>query len=308
MSGGSIKGGGESLGDALTSIKGLTTATDKMIYTTASDTYAVADLSSFARTLLDDTTAAAMRATLDVDQAGAGGASTSWTYDFSAEPLISNKLAGGGQFGSGAGNENMWGVPVDGMMLEWHNTNSCTVRPTLTSTGVDFSGDQIADRGRELTAGIQPRGNHAFTVGTDAAFYCSLTFTIEDVSGTDDCAFGFRRAEDYNRSSEGGIDAYTDFAVLNVISGNINIETNLNSAGTTTTDTTDNWADGASHKLEVLVSATGVVTYQIDDLAPTTTAAFTFDDGDVVIPFFYFLHDADLAGAITLEELSYGLQ
>jgi hypothetical protein len=49
---------------ALASIAGLTTAADKMIYTTASNTYAVADLSSFARTLLDDTTATAMRTTL----------------------------------------------------------------------------------------------------------------------------------------------------------------------------------------------------------------------------------------------------
>jgi hypothetical protein len=48
----------------LLSIAGLTTAADKMIYTTASDTYATADLSSFARTLLDDANAAAARATL----------------------------------------------------------------------------------------------------------------------------------------------------------------------------------------------------------------------------------------------------
>ena len=54
----------------LNSIASLTTAADKMIYTTASDTYAVTDLSSFARTLLDDADAAAARSTLDVDQAG----------------------------------------------------------------------------------------------------------------------------------------------------------------------------------------------------------------------------------------------
>ena len=50
----------------LLSIAGLTTAADKMIYTTASDTYAVTDLTSFARTLLDDANAAAARTTLGV--------------------------------------------------------------------------------------------------------------------------------------------------------------------------------------------------------------------------------------------------
>ena len=48
----------------LTSIAGLTTAADKMLYTTASDVYAVADLTSAGRALLDDADAAAQRTTL----------------------------------------------------------------------------------------------------------------------------------------------------------------------------------------------------------------------------------------------------
>jgi len=49
---------------ALTSIAGLTTEADRMIYTTASDTYAVAALTSFGRSMLDDADAATVRGTL----------------------------------------------------------------------------------------------------------------------------------------------------------------------------------------------------------------------------------------------------
>ena len=54
----------------LNSIASLTTAADKMIYTTASDTYAVTSLTSFGRSLIDDADASAARTTLDVDAAG----------------------------------------------------------------------------------------------------------------------------------------------------------------------------------------------------------------------------------------------
>lgn len=52
---------------SLQSIAGLTTVADRMIYTTASDTYAVTPLTSFARTLLDDASEAAFKATTNLE-------------------------------------------------------------------------------------------------------------------------------------------------------------------------------------------------------------------------------------------------
>ena len=47
----------------LTSIAGLTTAADKMIYTSGSDAYAVTSLTAAGRAILDDADAAAQRTT-----------------------------------------------------------------------------------------------------------------------------------------------------------------------------------------------------------------------------------------------------
>ena len=68
---------------ALTSISGLTTAADKMIYTTAANTYATTSLTSTARSLLDDADVAAMRTTLSVPSRTGGDASGTWGISIS---------------------------------------------------------------------------------------------------------------------------------------------------------------------------------------------------------------------------------
>ena len=61
----------------LASIAGLTTAANKMLYATASDTYAVTDLTAFGRSIIDDADASAARTTL-----GLGTAATTASTDY----------------------------------------------------------------------------------------------------------------------------------------------------------------------------------------------------------------------------------
>lgn len=225
--------------------------------------------------------------------------------NFRANPLVQLKVlaagtlntTGGGAATGAAGDENRMLLADE--YFEYHILGTQTILyPTRAATGLDLNMDQTDNDGIELGNGILEGSRGSFKIGTDAAFYGKFKFSIADVSGTDDCAFGFRKAADYAAN----IDDNTDQAALNVISGDIKIETILNNAATTVTDTTDNWADGETHTLEVYVSAAGVVTYKIDGRAPTVTAAFTFDDGDVVVPFFFFLNAADVAGAVVAIE------
>ena len=72
----------------LTSISGLTTAADKMLYTTGSDTYAVTSLTAAGRALLDDADAAAQRTTLGLAAVAASGAYS----DLSGAPTVPTTL------------------------------------------------------------------------------------------------------------------------------------------------------------------------------------------------------------------------
>lgn len=176
------------------------------------------------------------------------------------------------------------------------------IAPDMDATGIDIGCDQTNDDGVEVAFGIGGASGRPFVVGDDPAFYTCVTLTIADVSGTDDLHVGFRESE----AATATFDNYTDLATIGAISGDIYIETILANASTVSTDTTDNWADAASHKLCVYVTAAGVTTFTTDDAAPTTTAAYTFADGTAVIPFIHYLHAATSPGAITITKWQTG--
>lgn len=214
--------------------------------------------------------------------------------------VITAKYLGGAATGT-AGDRNIMQTRMNTFEYRVQGTQTI-LAPVLTTVGLDISLDQTDNDGVEYTHGILSRCEVAFTIGTSAAFSFRVKFKIADVSGTDDCCVGFRKAEAYQTA----VDDYDEAAFLNVILGDIKIETILNAAATTTTDTTDNWADAATHTLKVSITAGGVVTYLIDGVAPTTTAAFTFDSAEVVIPFFLFIQATTTPGIVELIEWEVG--
>ena len=221
---------------------------------------------------------------------------------FKQNPVTSKN--GGGAAGGTAGDENALILPTTA--FEYHILGTQTITaPVITSSGLNLGSMDATDNdGLELNHGVLSSQIPAFKIGTDADFFLRARFNIEDVSGTDDCAIGFRKVE----ANQANIDDYADMAALNVISGDIKIETIVGGAATTTTDTTDNWADTETHELMVKVSSAGVVTYLIDGVAPTTTAAFTFTDALTVMPFFYLLNASDLHGYVNLMVWECGYQ
>ena len=210
--------------------------------------------------------------------------------------------------------------------LQYHVLGTQTIlAPKRTDTGLDISQDQTDNDGVEYTTGCEDPANTVisdtagssrgtFKVGTDPNFGCALKLKITDVSGTDDCTWGVRKAEAY----QANVDDYDEAAFLNVILGDINIETILNGAATTTTDTTDNWADAATKTLGIIVDSDGTISQDgtvgkvymfIDGLTPTTlaTTRFKFDNAELVQPFQFFLQATTSPGAVEYIEWESGL-
>ena len=232
--------------------------------------------------------------------------SSFFKYSFNKfqEDVVAVAPAGAGAATGTTGDTNLWVSGGDIYKVHVKGTQTL-LGPTHSASGLDVSLDQTDNDGVEIAfGGITALGKHAFTVDTDEDFFARLKFSIADVSGTDDCAFGFRKAEAF----QAAIDNYDEMAALNVISGNITRETILNNNATVAVDTGLNWADGETHTLEVRIVKGGKARFYVDgvDYTADAGAAFTFDSGEVVVPFFYFLHASDVAGAVNLKEFECG--
>jgi hypothetical protein len=197
-------------------------------------------------------------------------------------------------------------------MYRWYVIGTQTIlAPVLDTAGLGLNLVQDAAAGGdglELCVGNPLYSPMAFTIGTDAAFFIQGSFITQDASGTDPLIIGFRRAAAYNAT----LANYTDFATIGLVGtanpNTIFITTQLNTGGAVSTNTTQTVADATRVQFKVSVSAAGVVTYQVNYAAPTVTAAFTFDSGDVVIPFVRFTQAADLTTYTSCNLLECGFQ
>lgn len=185
--------GAQASNAALTSIAALSTAADKGIYTTASNTYATFDLTVAGRALLDDADAAAQRTTL-----GLGAAATE-----SIVPLSKG--------GTGAALVD----PNADRILFWDDSTGAVAFLTAGS-GLTISGTTITAGGGAWTT----TGTTSIASGTssDVVVPSTATQMVIDVvnlslSGTDDCLL---------RLLDGGVAKTTGYVSASAFDGGSN--------------------------------------------------------------------------------------
>jgi hypothetical protein len=219
--------------------------------------------------------------------------------NFNQNPVVS-KLAGGASSGT-AGDTNVMEFVSSAFEYNIKGTQTITA-PVIASVAEGVSGlniemDLTANDGVEICSGIINSNPNAFKIGASSPFFFRARLTMSNPLNTDDCAIGFRKQEAY----QANIDDYNDMAVLNVIAGNINIETIKSGASTVTTDTTDNFSANSTIDLQLNVDQNGAVEYLINGEAPTVTASYSFTEDLFVTPFLFFLHDSTNTNVIEFD-------
>lgn len=178
-------------------------------------------------------------------------------------------------------------------------TTSTLLALPSTNVGINCVLDSVDGEGVELSAPSWANSMKSAIVGK-TAFSIYAKIHVDDVSGVNPMWVGFRKKAAANATYT----AYTDYAFIGLgnATGDIFTSTEINGAGNTNTDTTQNWIDSDFHTLEVRVDINGVVTFFLDGYKPTVTQTITFDAGDEMIPVFcYALQTADLAVPAVLE-------
>ena len=248
-----------------------------------------------------------------------------WDYISCPTPIVGTLTGAGGADGVMADGElfsmlfpgkNGQVTQVQGSMIAAHTVaaSGFMVEGTIpvtdtnsTSAGLNLQGDAATadNTGMELIfGGTQHGGGASCTIGTHGMVF-DATFNSVDFTDQDCVAIGFRKAEEFQTGHQAIIAAasgdavYTDYVAFGVLSpDDVQISTRLNDGTTAHVDSTQATAASGNHRFQVTVSSAGVVTFAHIGAAvmsagtlaaPSTTKAFTFDSGDVVVPYLSIL-------------------
>ena len=189
---------------------------------------------------------------------------------------------------------------VAGLNLQMDST-------TANNVGIEivFGGNQFGSASNKIVA-----GTHSVVM--------DVTWNNEDWSDYDACVIGLRKVAEFS-TGHGGILAagsgdpeYTDFVAFgNQQADMISIGSALNDAARTYTDTGDNPAANHNHRFQISLDSDGAVTYKHIGAAamrsgvlaaPGTTAAYTFDSGDTLVPYM-LIQGTNQNSAIYLKDL-----
>lgn len=183
---------------ALTSISGLSTAANQMIYTTAANAYTTTSLTAYARTLLDDADAATARNTLDVPSKTGSGAS------------------------------GTWGISISGT----------AAKATADANGATIASTYLKLSGGTMTGAVTFANNTFNTVGDDAQigdFNVAGTLGVRGANGTTGLALLKQGStSDYALLSYNGANLISNKTITANLAGNASTATTATTAGNVT--------------------------------------------------------------------------
>jgi len=243
-----------------------------------------------------------------------------WDYISCAPPIVSSLgesadgvMADGNQFGM------LWPGP-DG---ELYSSTGCSVgaftaagstphvigtvpatdtNSTVAGLNMQMDNTTAGNVGVEIVFGGSPFGGkgNKIVAGTHRSVV-DVTWNSEDWTDFDACIVGIRKVQGFETGHGGilaaasGDPAYTDFVAFGVQSpDDVQIASALNDGSRTYTDTTDATAANHNHRFQITLDTDRTVTYKHIGAAvmkkgalaaPTTTASYTFDSGDVLVPY-----------------------
>ncbi len=213
--------------------------------------------------------------------------------DFSSALMVSNFDNADGTVYTGATGEEL-SFHSGRAAYECHQAavaSPAVIVPYQSASGLEVKPVAAADA-LEISNGTTALSPQAYVVGSfnksdskEIFFKCKIL--IDDISDVTELAMGWRKAEAY----QAAVDSYDEMATFNIGQdgdGQIEIHTILNNATTAETDTTlTDWLDAGEHTLEIRVKNDGSCTFFYDGATPTITAAFTFDAGEVILPYLF---------------------